>query len=300
MTTRILQESGTTPLQKNGDTYKVVLITPGKGSSGYYTESMLREYGPVAFPAGSHSYVDHPKKGEGRSPEKIIGIFTEDASYEDGVGLVSYIKPFKHYKEFVEEVAPYTGMSIFCEGTGHDEEIDGEQVYLVESLTPNITNTVDLVSYAGRGGHFAESLLESALAEDEEQGKGHENMALEDEVKSLISKVDALVTEVVTAREALATAKDEVAESAPDVAKAVDATHAIESAEITEADKGRLIEGVKAGDYDVEAKITAAKEYRESVVKEVREALLAEAVEGAFDSQRSTKQHSENLEVEGW
>jgi hypothetical protein len=45
---KLLSESGSAPV-KSGNNWRAVLITPGKGSSGIYTEEMLKEYGPQAF-----------------------------------------------------------------------------------------------------------------------------------------------------------------------------------------------------------------------------------------------------------
>lgn len=160
--TQLLQESGSAPV-KSGNLWRAVLITPGKGSSGIYTEDMLKEYGPQAFKKGTHSYVDHPRNAEDiRSPKNIIGVLAEDASYEEGVGLVGEISVMPHWKEFVEAVAPYTGLSIYAMGEGEYND-DGEIV--VENLVPHVQNSVDLVSYPGReGSKLADKLYEQAVS----------------------------------------------------------------------------------------------------------------------------------------
>lgn len=160
--TRLFTESGSAPV-KSGDRWKAVLITPGVGSSGYYGEEMLAEYGPMAFPKGTHSYVDHPKEdNEVRSPKNLMGVLAEDAYFEDGVGLVAEIEVMPHWLEFVEAVAPHTGLSIYAMGEGRYE--DDELV--VESLIPHVQNSVDLVSYPGRpGSKLADKLYEAAVSE---------------------------------------------------------------------------------------------------------------------------------------
>jgi predicted DNA-binding protein YlxM (UPF0122 family) len=161
--TTLFTESAVAPV-KAGDNWRAVLITPGKGSSGIYTESMLKEYGPLAFPKGTHSYVDHPvSEGEVRSPKNLMGVLAEDAYYDESAGgLVAELQVMPHWKDFVEAVAPHTGLSIYAMGEGNRNE-EGDIV--VESLVPNIQNSVDLVSYAGRpGSGLAEKLYESALA----------------------------------------------------------------------------------------------------------------------------------------
>lgn len=160
--TRLFTESGSAPV-KSGDRWKAVLITPGMGSSGYYGEGMLAEYGPLAFPKGTHSYVDHPKEdGEVRSPKNLMGVLAEDAYFEDGVGLVAEIEVMPHWLEFVEAVAPHTGLSIYAMGEGKYEGDD----LIVESLIPHVQNSVDLVSYPGRpGSKLADKLYEAAVSE---------------------------------------------------------------------------------------------------------------------------------------
>ena len=158
----LFTESGSAPV-KSGNNWRAVLITPGKGSSGVYTEAMLKEYGPKAFKKGTHSYVDHPRSEEDiRSPKNLIGVLAEDARYEKGVGLVAELEVMPHWKEFVEAVAPHTGLSIYAMGEGNYND-DGEVV--VENLIPHTQNSVDLVSYPGRpGSKLADKLYEQAVS----------------------------------------------------------------------------------------------------------------------------------------
>jgi hypothetical protein len=166
--TRLFTESSSAPV-KSGDRWQAVLITPGRGSSGFYGEDMLAEYGPMAFPKGTHSYVDHPKEdNEIRSPKNLMGVLAEDARFEPGVGLVAEIEVMPHWKEFVEAVAPHTGLSIYAMGEG---KYDDDEL-VVESLIPHVQNSVDLVSYPGRpGSKLADKLYEAALSEYDKRKK---------------------------------------------------------------------------------------------------------------------------------
>ena len=159
---QLLTESSSAPV-KSGNNWRAVLITPGKGSSGVYTEEMLKQYGPEAFKKGTHSYVDHPRdESDIRSPKNLIGVLAEDARYEEGVGLVGELSIMPHWKEFVEAVAPHTGLSIYAMGEGNYSD-DGEVV--VENLVPHVQNSVDLVSYPGRpGSKLADKLYEAAIS----------------------------------------------------------------------------------------------------------------------------------------
>ena len=170
MTSTLFTESAVAPV-KAGNNWRAILITPGRGSSGVYSESVLREHGPKAFPRGTHSYVDHPvNEGEIRSPKNLMGVLAEDAYYEDGIGLVAELQIMPHWRDFVEAVAPHTGLSIYAMGEGSRDDT-GEVI--VESLVPNIQNSVDLVSYAGRpGSGLAEKLYESAIARINEAQPG--------------------------------------------------------------------------------------------------------------------------------
>ena len=180
---KLLSESGSAPV-KSGNHWRAVLITPGKGSSGVYTEEMLKTYGPEAFKKGTHSYVDHPRdESDIRSPKNLIGVLAEDARYEEGVGLVAELDIMPHWREFVEAVAPHTGLSIYAMGEGNYNE-DGEVV--VENLIPHTQNSVDLVSYPGRpGSKLADKLYEAAIsmiaaeenAEENEPEEGEEASA---------------------------------------------------------------------------------------------------------------------------
>jgi hypothetical protein len=89
-------------------------------------------------------------------------VLAEDAHYEDGVGLVAELSIMPHWREFVEAVAPHTGLSIYAMGEG-DRNEDGDVV--VETLMPHVQNSVDLVSYPGRSGSkLAQKLYEAAIS----------------------------------------------------------------------------------------------------------------------------------------
>lgn len=304
MTTKLLRESNTKPLVRDDDgTYPVVLITPGQGSSGYYSEALLKEYAATTWPEGTHSYINHLQEGEVRSPEKMMGVLTETAHWDEAQqAVVSRVKPFKHWAPFVEEVYKYTGMSISAGGEGSVQEIDGNQTFVVESLTASIDNTVDMVSYAGRGGKIVERLYESAIGTQTpasqdagDQRKVAENMALEEKVDHLTSVVETLSAKfdsVLTENETL---RSERESKGADAEKAIEATLAVESAEVPVKVKESLRESIKAGNYDVAPRLAEAVAVRESVLEEQKN-LLESA--GSFDSGR-TSGASDNT-VNGW
>lgn len=282
-----LQEAGAT-LSRTGNRWRIKAITPGKGSSGVYTEEVLRETGPAAFPKGTHCYVNHLKEGETRNPEKILGVFTEDASYEDGVGLVAELEVFPHWKDFVEAVGPHVGLSISAMGEGRQ---DGDD-YIVEALLPNLQNSVDLVSYPGRGGALLDRLYESATKPEatsaQETQKKKEDMeeilkrftALE----AALAPVIAFVNESQTALAAKAKAEAQVEVDGAAVTEALVALtgkyEAIEAAElpkeITESLRKQAAEGT-----DVAPLIEFAKTVAGETKKTLEEAGFAGHVVGS-------------------
>lgn len=155
----LIQEKASTPRAAGGK-WISTLCTPGKGSSGSYSEEMLRATGPAAFPKGTHSYIGHSGDGS-RNPRDLFAVLAEDAHYEDGVGLVATMQVMPHYREFADAVAEHTGLSIYASADRTLDPNTGE--YVVEAIIPDRQNTVDLVSFPGREhSGLTERLLESA------------------------------------------------------------------------------------------------------------------------------------------
>jgi hypothetical protein len=289
---KLFTESSVAPT-KVGDEWRAVLITPGKGSSGIYTESMLAEYGAAAFPKGTHSYIDHPvSEGEVRSPKNLMGVLSEDARFEPGVGLVANIQVMPHWKEFVEAVAPHTGLSIYAMGEGGAND-DGEIV--VESLIADRMNSVDLVSYAGRpGSGLAEKLYESALAAfDSSKGTAatadtvtpiEEGIPNMDEIKDMFAELNNKLSALV---ESLAPVEETVEEEAVDVAAVAEAMVA---ANLPEVSRKAVYESLRNGG-DIADAIESQKAFVESVKSHLKEtaAVAAKADEEVIISATETK-----------
>jgi len=298
----LFTESSSAPI-KSGNNWRAVLITPGKGSSGVYTEAMLKEYGPKAFKKGTHSYVDHPRSEEDiRSPKNLIGVLAEDARYEKGVGLVAELEVMPHWKEFVEAVAPHTGLSIYAMGEGNYND-DGEVV--VENLIPHTQNSVDLVSYPGRSGSkLADKLYEAAISmiaaeentEENEPEEGEEASAPMSgkegtaaktaaatesnkkeehmELKELSDQLAELPNVVAAAvAEALAPAVETEEKEEIDVAAVAEAM--VEAA-LPEVSRKAVYESLRAG-ADLAESIESQKAFVESVKSHFKEEAVASA-----------------------
>lgn len=266
---------------RDGDYWKAVLITPGKGSSAVYTEEVLRRDGADAFPAGTHSYVNHLQEGEVRSPEKLWGVLSEDAYYEDGVGLVAKIKVMPHWADFVEAVAPHTGLSIFVEGLASKDD-NGD--LLVESFLANPTNTVDMVSWPGRkGSGLASKLYESAVrASESDNGdtdgdtvsiteEGNSDMELK-ELSDQIAEMPNLIAAAVAEALAPAVEPDEKEEVSVEAV-----AEALVAADLPEVSRKAVYESLRNGG-DLAVAIEAQKAFVAQVKEHLAESVKADAV----------------------
>jgi len=286
----LLTESAIAPTKTDSGNWRAILITPGKGSSGVYTEAMLKESGPTAFPKGTHSYIDHPvAEGEVRSPKNLMGVLAEDAYYDEETGgLVAELQVMPHWKEFVEAVAPHTGLSIYAMGEGSYNE---NNELVVESLTPHTQNSVDLVSYAGRpGSGLAEKLYESALAAFDSSkvevaeadtvpttNEGNPNM---DEIKALIAELPALcaaaVIDAIAAQDNQDNNNDgidnaDIALAADPIADAAAVAEALIAADLPEVSRNAVYESLRNG-VEIAVAIEAQRAFVESVMSHLKEA----------------------------
>lgn len=144
-------------------TYPVLLISEGKGSSGFYPRETLQEAARnKIIPAGTFSFIDHPTESDRyerpeRSVKDLAAVTTTDAQWSDEHnGLVAEMRVFGPYQPLINEVAKHIGLSIL--GDGDIEMREGQKT--VTHLAH--VNSVDWVTRAGRGGKVLERLLESA------------------------------------------------------------------------------------------------------------------------------------------
>lgn len=154
----------------NSGVARVKLISPGWGSSGYYSKEMLKRDGPSVFKKGTQMYMNHPTEAEARDrPERSVldlaGVIESDVRWEDaspkntGDGLYADAKIFGNYKSFIDEAASHIGLSIRAGGVAYEGEAENRHGYIIDKL--NEGYSVDFVTMAGRGGEVL-SLYESA------------------------------------------------------------------------------------------------------------------------------------------
>jgi hypothetical protein len=183
--------------------YPMKLISPGRGSSGFYTPAVLKQAAENnVFKAGTHMFWNHDTDAEESArPEgdlnRLAAVTTTDAVWNeagpDGPGLYSNAKVFEDYAKRVKEMGPHIGLSIRAGGARDDakEGPDGKRGVITALHN---AHSVDFVTRAGRDGKI---FTESHTTE------GEEDMT-ESEVKRLIESANRpLVAENKRLREQL-------------------------------------------------------------------------------------------------
>ena len=148
----------------SGKRWKVKVIESGWGSSGYYGASMLAEFGPKVFKAGTKVFMNHPSATETsdrpeRDVHQLAGKLVSDAVFQEN-GLYADIQFYSHYAPIIAEMAEDVGLSIHALGNAVEGEAEGRQGPIIESLVEDPLTSVDVVTVAGAGGKFV-ALLES-------------------------------------------------------------------------------------------------------------------------------------------
>ena len=154
-------------VRKDGS-FPVRIIAPGWGSSGYYSEAVLKRDIPKVFPAGTHMHFDHPTVTEARErPERsvktIAAVTTSvpvwQAQGPAGPGMYAEAKARTPYRADIEELAPHIGVSIVASGHRKTGMAEGKKGPVIESIDAG--GSIDFVTQAGAGGQVI-SLFEAA------------------------------------------------------------------------------------------------------------------------------------------
>lgn len=147
-----------------GKRMRIRAISPGWGSSGYYSEAMLQETAAKgAFKAGTQLFIDHPTADQAESrPERSIkdlaAVFATEGRY-DGDGVYADIDVFPPFREALAAMKDHIGVSIRALGMAEQGEAEGRTGTIISELSE--IKSVDFVTRAGRGGQIT-ALLESA------------------------------------------------------------------------------------------------------------------------------------------
>lgn len=273
--TILTEAASLAPENLTGKSWRVkVLEGDRQGSSAFYPKEVL-EAGRTLFAKGTRVYADHPSDGERpeRSINKLIGWFTEDATY-DGKDLFSSVQFVEGERERIKELAEagVIGLSIRAEGKFKPGTKHLAQFTKVHS--------VDVVTVPGAGGAFTQ-MLESESGSDGTGVPGSQEESMDPKElaeavsTALAEKFDALLEALKPAPAAPAEPVAPVTESekAPlkDVLKA--------TADLTEAGREAVVEVYEAGG-DWAAKVEAEKardaEIRESAKTEFKGSVALE------------------------
>jgi len=241
---------------------RIKLIDAGWGSSGYYSEEVLRDSGPLAFPAGTKMYWDHPTVEEAeqrpeRSLRDLAAELVEDATWDDdgpdGPGLYAAAQVFGPYRPAVDELAPHIGASIRTWAMSNEGEAEGRRGPIIDELLASPTNSVDFVTLPGRGGSITQ------LYESYRHHNTQEDRPVPGGTKTLTSEQLTEQLTAVTRERDDYRGRAERAETAVGVYAARDiATEAVSAIEsLPDASKLRIIERatpvLKDGELDREA-----------------------------------------------
>jgi hypothetical protein len=209
-------------VRKDGS-FKVKLIQPGWGSSGYYSAEVLKRDGPAVFPKGTKMYWDHPtvteaKERPERSLKDLAAELTSAATYAengpDGPGLYAEGKGFGAFTGSIEELAPHIGSSIRAWGKAKAGVAEGRKGKVIEALTPSPETSVDFVTQAGAGGKVlqlfeaargravSESLTEGDDVSEQELKEARDALAEAQRERDEERAKNARHTEAATLREA--------------------------------------------------------------------------------------------------
>lgn len=194
---------------ESGNKWHVKVIESGWGSSGYYGSSMLQEYGPQVFKAGTKVFMNHPSASEEtnrpeRDVHQLAGKLVSDAVFKEGA-LYADIKFYSHYAPIIKEMAGDVGLSIHAMGNAVAGEAEGRKGLIIESLVADPLTSVDVVTVAGAGGKFV-SLLESytrigesvEVTEDSELVEGNEMSISKEEFEAAIADLKTAFVEALT------------------------------------------------------------------------------------------------------
>lgn len=145
--------------------FLVQLITPGWGSSGFYSQEVIEQAAvDRVWPAGTHMYLDHPTESEGyerpeRSVRDLSAVLTEDARWDAATAaLVAEVRVFSAYRTQLAEMLDTIGVSIRGAAEGEMGEAEGRRGRIITRLI--VGESVDFVTHAGRGGKVL-AVLES-------------------------------------------------------------------------------------------------------------------------------------------
>lgn len=204
---------------RSDGTIPIKIISPGWGSSGYYSEDVLRRYAGM-YKEGTQMYLDHPSESEEwerpeRSVRDLAGVLASDAYYDEsgpaGPGIYAEAKIFEAWQPLIKEIGEYIGLSHRAQGMAKYGEAEGQEGLIVETIDKVIS--VDFVTLPGRGGEvvqMVESFRENKKKIKEDDGLKWSEITLtglkenrkdiieesQKDLKESVKKKDSLIDEL--------------------------------------------------------------------------------------------------------
>lgn len=265
---------------KNGRV-PIKIIKPGWGSSGYYSEGLLRrEY---TFFEGAQMYWNHPKSSdEWERPERDLNDFAailRDVTWQEqgieGPGLYGVAEVFSRYLPIIEDIGEHIGISIRALGQGSEGSAEGRDGMIIERFTD--VRSVDFVTRAGAGGkvisRFNEAASNKLTHMNILESEGH--MDLKEALDTIqtqqtalteaTGKITTLEADIKTREDKITTLETAVSryKEAAMISKASDiVSEVLKEADLPEATKYRILDGtislMVATDDEIDADATAA------------------------------------------
>lgn len=275
-------------------TWKVRLISEGKGSSGTYTAELLENHHHALD--NLLSFKNHPTGWDGpqeRDFTMLAGEIKGETWVEkDERGLTAVFGNFlpdPEYKDKLERYKEKLGLSIYIEGSGfYRENADGSEEFVVDWLNPEDPYaSVDVVIAPGARGKFMENMRKTYDSARTQESKTNTTVVKEEnegdhmsdeKLDKLIDLVGALVADKEKAQTAEAQIKADEAEAEKRVESFAAAVKAVDEAELLDVQRAEILEAAKKG-ADVAPLIESAKKVRDAAVKAVQES-AQEGVQG--------------------
>lgn len=273
-------------------TWKVRLISEGKGSSGTYTAELLENHHKALD--NLLSFKNHPTGWDGPQERdftmiagKVLGETWVERDERGLTAVYANYLPDPSYKDKLERYKDQLGLSIYIEGSGfYRENADGSEEFVVDWFNPEDPYaSVDVVIAPGARGKFMESLKKSydtarkQESENPSSAAGQENEGEGMDLEKAVADLTKMVTELYEVDKAKQADAAQATADATAVAAAVEAYDAsrklVDEADLPESVRNDILESAKAG-KDVAPLIESAKSIKAAVI-EAAEGKLVES-----------------------
>lgn len=261
-------------------TWRVKVISEGKGSSGVYTAELLEKH-HHAFD-DLLSFKNHPTGWDGPETRDftmiagtIVGETWIDTDERGLKAVYANYLPDPEYRDKLERYKSKIGLSIYIEGSGYLDESSGE--FIVDWFNPEDPyGSLDVVIAPGARGAFMENMRKAyETREGSEKRPGarqaeRKEIKMDEELKEALKGItDALAVLVAEKKQAEAAEAQVEADEAA-VTSAVEAydeaRKAIDEADLLEPQREALLAAAKTG-KDITADLVTAKAVKESALE---------------------------------